>query len=101
VSVTQGEKSNPNAFETPSWQSCGRTTEGRAGAIAGCAQVGGNHYAAAIQPVDFIVANNIPFREGNIIKYVFRHASKGGLEDLLKARHYLDMLIAGYEGGKK
>ena len=61
-------------------------------------QVGGNHYRdMAIQPVQFIVANNIPYREANVIKYVCRHASKNGKQDLLKARHYIDMLIADYE----
>lgn len=61
-------------------------------------QVGGNHYRdMAIQPVQFIVANNIPYREANVIKYVCRHASKNGKQDLLKARHYIDMLIAEYE----
>ena len=60
--------------------------------------VGGNHYRdMAIQPVQFIVANNIPYREANVIKYVCRHASKNGKQDLLKARHYIDMLIADYE----
>ena len=63
-------------------------------------QIGGNHYKnAAIQPIQFIVANNIPYREANVIKYVFRHASKNGKQDLLKARHYIDMLIEEYEGG--
>ena len=61
-------------------------------------QVGGNHYRdMAIQPVQFIVANGIPYREANVIKYVVRHARKNGTQDLLKARHYLDMLIADYE----
>ena len=61
-------------------------------------QVGGNHYRdMAIQPVQFIVANGIPYREANVIKYVCRHASKNGKQDLLKARHYIDMLIADYE----
>ena len=58
-------------------------------------QVGGNHYQQyKIQPVEFIMQNNIPFVEGNIIKYVMRFRDKNGLEDLLKARQYLDMLIA-------
>ena len=61
-------------------------------------QVGGNHYRdMVIQPVEFIVANGIPYREANVIKYVVRHASKNGKQDLLKARHYIDMLIADYE----
>jgi hypothetical protein len=54
------------------------------------------HYDMAIQPVDFIVANDIPFIEGNIIKYICRHRSKGRINDLIKAQHYLDMLMKQY-----
>ena len=54
------------------------------------------HYAMKVQPVEFIVANDIPFREANIIKYVCRHRIKGGILDLLKAKHYLEMLIQEY-----
>ena len=54
------------------------------------------HYDMSIQPVEFIVKNDIPFREANIIKYVCRHREKGGVDDLLKAAHYLDMLIQEY-----
>ena len=57
-------------------------------------QVGGSHYKdLKIQPVEYITANNIPYMEGNVIKYVTRWREKGGLRDLEKARHYLDMLI--------
>lgn len=57
-------------------------------------QEGGRHYAdMAIQPVQFIHANNIGFFEGNVIKYVSRHRAKNGIQDLLKARHYIDLLI--------
>jgi hypothetical protein len=57
-------------------------------------QVGGSHYKEmAIQPIEFIMKNNIGFMEGNAIKYISRWRSKGGIEDLKKARHYLDMLI--------
>ena len=59
-------------------------------------QVGGSHYILPIQPIDFIVKNNIPFREANIIKYVVRYKNKNGIEDLKKARHYLDMIIEDY-----
>ena len=64
-------------------------------------QEGGNHYKEfVIQPVEFIHANNIPFLEGNIIKYVVRHKSKNGIEDLKKAKHYIDLLIQlEYESG--
>lgn len=57
-------------------------------------QVGGNHYKDyAIQPIEFIQANNVPYIEGNIIKYVMRHRKKNGIEDLKKAKHYIDLLI--------
>lgn len=57
-------------------------------------QIGGNHYKKLkIQPTEFIHTNKIPFIEGNIIKYVIRHRDKNGLEDLLKAKHYIDLLI--------
>lgn len=57
-------------------------------------QIGGDHYASmAIQPVEFIAKNNLDYFQGNVIKYVCRHASKNGKEDLLKAKHYIDLLI--------
>jgi Protein of unknwon function (DUF3310) len=57
-------------------------------------QVGGDHYKSkGIQPWDFIVTNNLGYLEGNIIKYVSRHREKGGVTDLLKAKHYLEKLI--------
>lgn len=57
-------------------------------------QVGGSHYKQfAIQPTEFIYKNNLGFLEGNAIKYLTRWKIKGGLEDLKKARHYVDMLI--------
>lgn len=58
-------------------------------------QVGGNHYKQfAIQPTEFIYKNNIPFLEGNVIECVSRHRQKNGLQDLLEAKHYIDMIIA-------
>lgn len=57
-------------------------------------QIGGNHYKKQIiQPWDFIIANDLGFLEGNVIKYVTRYKSKNGLEDLKKAQHYLQKLI--------
>jgi len=57
-------------------------------------QEGGSHYKkCTIQPVEFIFANDIPFIEGNIIKYITRHRDKNGIEDLKKAKHYIDLLI--------
>ena len=57
-------------------------------------QVGGQHYKAKnIQPWDYIAANQLGYFEGNIVKYVSRWRDKGGVDDLRKARHYLDKLI--------
>ena len=57
-------------------------------------QIGGEHYKhMKIQPTEFISVNGIPFIEGNVIKYVCRHAHKNGKEDVLKAIHYLNLLI--------
>lgn len=57
-------------------------------------QVGGNHYKELpIQPVQYIYENGIGYFEGNVIKYVTRWRSKGGIADLEKAKHYIDMLI--------
>ena len=57
-------------------------------------QVGGDHYKDfEIQPIEFILANNLGFIEGCVIKYLCRYRKKNGIEDLKKARHYLDILI--------
>lgn len=56
-------------------------------------QVAGTHYTKfAIQPVEFITKNNIPYIEGNIIKYICRWRDKGGIEDLDKVIHYVELL---------
>lgn len=60
-------------------------------------QVGGEHYQLPIQPIDYIVNNNLPYREGNVIKYVTRHQSKNGAEDIKKAIHYLEMILEDYD----
>ena len=55
---------------------------------------GPKHYTKQkIQPWDYIACNNLGFFEGNIIKYVTRWQDKGGVEDLKKAKHFLDKLI--------
>ena len=51
-------------------------------------QVGGGHYQYAIQPMLFIASNNLNFSVGNVIKYVCRHETKNGKQDLIKAIHY-------------
>ena len=57
-------------------------------------QIGGGHYKdMAIQPVEFIHKNNIPYIEGCVIKYISRWRKKNGLEDLKKAKHFIEILI--------
>ena len=57
-------------------------------------QIGGNHYSKfKVQPSKFINDNKLLFAEGNAIKYICRHTHKGGKQDLLKAKHYIDMII--------
>jgi len=57
-------------------------------------QVGGSHYRKLkIQPVEYIHANEIPFIEGSIIKYATRWRDKGGIDDLRKIKHFVDLLI--------
>ncbi len=53
-----------------------------------------SHYNQGdIQPLDYIIANNMNYVEGNIIKYVTRYKYKNGIEDLYKAMCYLERLI--------
>ena len=57
-------------------------------------QHGGDHYKnKPIEPWDYIEANGIGFLDGNAIKYLTRWRDKNGIEDLKKARHYVDKLI--------
>ena len=61
-------------------------------------QIGGSHYKdMKIQPSEFIVKNEIGWYEGNVIKYICRHKQKGGLQDLNKAMHYLELAMEEYE----
>ena len=64
-------------------------------------QVAGDHYIdKGIQPWDYIIANNLGYLEGNIVKYVSRWEAKGGIDDLRKAQHYLAKLIEVNRGHK-
>mgnify|MGYP003658585656 CR=1 FL=1 len=57
-------------------------------------QVAGNHYKdMPIQPVEYIHANALGYLEGNVVKYISRWRKKGGLADLQKAKHYVELLI--------
>ena len=57
------------------------------------------HYDFPIQPVDFIIKNELGFCEGNVVKYISRWRQKNGREDLLKAKHYIDILLDSLEEG--
>lgn len=56
-------------------------------------QINGDHYRGAIQTWDYILAHDLGFLEGNIVKYVTRFRKKNGIQDLEKAQHYLQKLI--------
>ena len=57
-------------------------------------QIGGSHYKdCVIQPVDYIVKNNLDFLEGNVVKYITRHKLKGGVEDIKKVIHYAELIL--------
>jgi hypothetical protein len=62
-------------------------------------QIGGSHYNnKAIQPIDYILENKLGYCEGNVIKYVTRHKDKNGAEDIKKAIHYLQFILANDYG---
>lgn len=57
-------------------------------------QTGGAHYKKyAIQPIEFISANNLDYFQGNVLKYICRHKDKNGAEDIKKAIHYLELIL--------
>ena len=57
-------------------------------------QVGGSHYKnKGIQPIDYIMSNRLDFCEGCVVKYISRWRDKGGIDDLHKAKHYIEFLI--------
>jgi hypothetical protein len=62
-------------------------------------QIGGDHYKHyAIQPLQFIEANKLSFAEGCVVKYLMRYKDKGGIEDLKKAKHYIELIIENEYG---
>ena len=56
-------------------------------------QVAGAHYKATIQHWDYVLANDIPYLEAQVIKYLTRWRKKNGYTDLLKAQHFLGKLL--------
>jgi hypothetical protein len=81
----------------------GRTEVGHTSACASGAnekQVGGSHYLQPIQHWDYVVANNMPYLEAQVLRYVGRHTKKGGRADLEKAKHFIDKMIEVYYPNK-
>jgi len=62
-------------------------------------QVGGEHYKGVIQHWDYAISQEMPYLEGQITKYITRWRKKNGLQDLQKAKHFLDKLIECVESG--
>jgi len=58
-------------------------------------QVGGDHYKhCGIQPVEYISKNNLDYFEGNVVKYITRHKTKGeGRKDIEKVIHYAELIL--------
>ena len=57
-------------------------------------QVAGDHYKKLkIQPIEYIMANQLPFPEGCIVKYATRWRDKGGIDDLRKIKQFCDFII--------
>ena len=57
-------------------------------------QVAGSHYKSLrIQPVEYVHANGIGYMEGNVVKYISRHLSKNGADDVRKAIHYCRLIL--------
>lgn len=57
-------------------------------------QEGGDHYKSmAIQPMQYSLANGLDAAQHTVVKYVSRFRKKGGIADLKKAKHVLDLLI--------
>ncbi len=64
------------------------------------AQVGGGHYMSLkIQPAEYSEANGLSTLEAKVVKYISRHRNKGGLQDLHKAKHSIDLLIQFIKDG--
>lgn len=93
-----GLPSPPDSSPSGSFETTSKATTDHALAK----QEGGSHYKAlAIQPIEYIHANGIGFFEGNVIKYVTRWRAKAGVEDLRKAKHYIELLIELESRGAK
>lgn len=65
-------------------------------------QVNGSHYKSkAIQPIEYILANNLTYIEGCIVKYISRHRDKGKEQDIRKIIHYCELMLELEYGADK
>tara|TARA_R110000851_G_scaffold136611_1_gene272219 strand:- start:380 stop:832 length:453 start_codon:yes stop_codon:yes gene_type:complete len=62
-------------------------------------QASGSHYKKeGIQPIEYIAANKLDYKQGNVIKYIQRHAKKNKEKDLAKALHYTFLMMEEHYG---
>lgn len=62
-------------------------------------QIAGDHYKSlVIQPIEYITKNKLDWYEGNVVKYISRHKTKGGSEDIKKVIHYATMYLEANYG---
>ena len=63
-------------------------------------QVGGDHYKnCTIKPVVYIESNKLGFLMGNVVKYVTRYSVNSNVQDLEKAKHYIELQLQLLEEG--
>lgn len=66
-----------------------------------CNKIKPTYYGTGIDVIEFCLRNNLTFMQGNVIKYVTRYKDKNGIEDLEKAKEYIDRLIEYEKRGNK
>ena len=108
LNLNHMEESLPKRSMAESWDEyCVRAMQERRGQQmsnnALSKQVEGSHYKECkIQPVEYIVGNNLDFLEGNIVKYITRHKTKGeGSADIKKVIHYAELILELVYGKEK
>lgn len=88
-------------FKGPSMASCPTCGASAPAPKALDVQIGGGHYKnMAIQPMEYSMKNGLDACQHTAIKYISRFRDKGGIQDLEKAKHCIDMLIQ-FEQEKK
>lgn len=91
IAIKPLDQLNPPSSGSAATNTCGNAQD-RLSPMS--TQIGGDHYKSkTIQPVQYCMANGIGFMEGSVIKYVTRWRDKGGIQDLKKAKHFLELLI--------